>query len=596
MQTFLRFTLRSACLLFITSAALAQTNPTAASTTGTATVTGIIKNGDAPFGNVALSLVPDRGAFNRGGNFNQQPQVNSTYKTTTDASGKFTFTNVPAGRFRLEAQAEAFVGTRSESLTVADGQTVTAPDLTLARGGVITGRVTGSNRPLIAQRITIQRLADDGTAQAFFGGNPQGIETDDRGLYRAYGLPAGKYLVSAGESDTGFGLGGPGRPGARTATKYAKTYHPDAVEVAQATTLEITPGKLIENADIRLGDPLKRYVASGRVVDADSGQPLAGLLITASVNGGRGGPGGSDNSTTSTASGEFTLSGLLPGDYAAGLGRSANSSTNYYGKTVSFQITDGNVTGLTVSVKLGASVSGIVTLEGVTDPAQKARLLQAMVMAQVRSTGGNDGQGGRANIGGGGSTGRSSGARLNLDGTFVLSGLAAGRVTLDLNSLGGNDTGGTLSILRMERESVSLASGFDLADGQQLTGVRIVAAIGNGAIRGQVVVQGALPTGSRLQVSARSLASGQSEFTQINAQGQFRFTGLLPGSYEITVSGGGLSGGRGGGQAGQGGRGGGGTQPNNTTQPQATLPTVKQVVTVTNGVETPASLTLTIAQ
>ncbi len=595
MQTFLRFILCSLCLLFIASAATAQTNPTPASTTGTATVTGIIKNGDTPFGNVALSLVPDRGAFNRGGNFNQQPQVNSAYKTTTDTSGKFTFTNVPAGRFRLEAQAEAFVGTRSESLTVADGQTVTTPDLTLARGGVITGRVTGSNRPLIAQRITIQRLTDDGQAQPFFGGNPQGIETDDRGVYRAYGLPAGKYLVSAGESDTGFGRGGPGRPGTRTATKYAKTYHPDAVEITQATTLEITPGQVIEKADIRLGEPLKRYVASGRVVDADSGQPLAGLLITASVNSGRGGPGagGGDNSATSAASGEFTLSGLLPGDYAAGLGRSPNSSTNYYGKTVPFQITDGNISGLTISVKLGASVAGIVTLEGVTDPAQKARLLQAMVMAQVRSAGGggNAAQGERG--GGGGSTGRSSVARLNPDGTFVLSGLAAGRVTLDLNSFGGNDTGGTLSILRIERESVSLASGFDLADGQQLTGVRIVAAIGNGAIRGQVVVQGALPAGSRLQVSARSLASGQSEFAQINAQGQFRFTGLLPGSYEITVSGGGLAGGRGGG--GQGGRG-GGTQPNNTTQPQATLPTVKQVVTVTNGVETPASLTLTIAQ
>lgn len=598
MQTLLRSLLCSFCISFITSAATAQPNPTAASTTGTATVTGIIKNGDTPFPSVALSLVPDRGAFNqRGGNFGPQPQVNSTYKTTTDTSGKFSFYNVPAGRYRLEAQAEAFVGTRSESLTVVDGQTVTAPDLTLARGGVITGRVTASNRPLIAQRITIQRLSDDGQAQAFFGGNPAGFETDDRGVYRIYGLPAGRYLVSSGESNSAFGRGGPARPGARNATKYAQTYHPDAVEVAQATTLEVAPGKVIENADIRMGEPLKRYVASGRVVDADTGQPLLGLSIAASPTngqtggngpagvGGQGGFGGNNNATSSNAKGEFTLAGLLPGNYSASLQRNFDSASSYYGNAVAFQIIDSDVSGLTLSVKLGASISGVVILEGTTD---RTQLAQARVMAMVRNTASGGGQAGRGNGGGGGggnNSGRSSMSQVNADGTFRLTGLTAGTATLDLNSFNG------LSIVRVEREGAVISSGVALTEGQQLAGLRIIASIGNGAIRGQVVVQGALPAGVRLNVSLRSLASGTNDSTQLNGQGQFRFTGLLPGSYELTLSGNGGAGGaaRGGGRGGTNGQG-------TTATPQVTLPVVKQVVTVANGVETPANMTMTISQ
>jgi Carboxypeptidase regulatory-like domain len=579
MHTLLRHILCSACLLFIATTAVAQ------SPTGSATVTGIIKNGDTPFANVALSLVPDRGGFNRPGNFGPAP-VNSAYKSTTDVSGKFTFTNVPAGRYRLEAQAEAFVGTRSESLTVTDGQTVTAPDLTLARGGVITGRVIANNRPLIAQRITLQRLGDDGTAQPFFSGNPQGFETDDRGLFRIYGLPAGKYLVSAGESNTGFGRGGGMRPGARLATKYAQTYHPDAVEVAQATVLEIAPGKVIENADIRMGEPLKRYVASGRVLDSESGQPLAGILIQSNQNGGPngGGPGGGGanfTSATSDANGAFAVSGLLPGNYSVSLGRTPDMAASYYGNSVPFQITDSNVSGLTLSVKLGASIAGVVILEGVTDPAQRiAQLAQARVMAMVRGNnngGGGQGAGGRGG-GGGNNSGRTSMSQVNADGTFRLSGLTAGTATLDLNSFNG------LSIIRIEREGAAIASG-----------IRIIAGIGNGVIRGQVVVQGALPVGTRLNVSLRSLTSGTNDSSQINAQGQFRFTGLLPGSYELTVSGiGGGQPGAGGGRGGGGGRGANGQ--GTTPTPTVTLPVVKQVVTVANGVETPVTLTLSVSQ
>src|SRR5262249_61173001 len=98
--------------------------------------------------------------------------------------------------------------------------------LTLARGGVITGRVTNSDgRPVIAERISLAIVGANGQVQPFNGSARSGYETDDRGVYRIYGLPAGPCLVSAGGGD---------RPGVSRRIRYPLTYYPDAVEQAQA--------------------------------------------------------------------------------------------------------------------------------------------------------------------------------------------------------------------------------------------------------------------------------------------------------------------------------------------------------------------------
>jgi protocatechuate 3,4-dioxygenase beta subunit len=586
------------CLVALVATGFAQSAPPA----GTATVTGVIKVGETPAANIALTLLPDRGGFNRPGG--PQPPVvqgGSNFRTTTDAGGQYRFTNIPAGRYRLEAQAEAFVGTRSESLTVTEGQTVTAPDLTLTRGGVITGRVTGqNNRPLIAQRVTVAVVTEDGQTRPFNGGNRFGLETDDRGIYRAYGLPAGRYIVSAGENNGG--LGGRGGPpplgGGRMATRYALTYHPDVIEAAQAAVIELTTGKTAEDVDIKMGEPLKRFAATGRIINSETGQPIAGQTVmamqTAAGGRGPGGPGGGGaGNVASNVNGEFVLSGLLPGSYAASLGRSFNGGSDYYGNAVPFQIVDSDVSGLVLSVKPGASISGVVVLEGVTDPSQKARLAQTMVMAMVRGNNAGGGQGGRGPSGG--NSGRNAVAQVAPDGTFRLSGLTAGTVTLNLNSFGGG--AGEVSLMRMESNGAQMPADIQLVEGQQLTGLRLIAGIGNGAIRGQVVVQGALPAGVRLRITARALSGGQMQMTDLNPQGQFRFEGLLPGSYELRLqNGGGAPGGGGGGRGGTGGGRGGTVQGTGNQATSFTLPEVRQTVTVTNGAETPAVLTLTIAQ
>src|SRR5262249_40109358 len=158
----------------------------------------------------------------------------------------------------------------------------------------------------------------NGQIQPFNGGARFNYETDDRGVYRIYGLPAGNYLVSAGGAD---------RPGVSRRICYPLTYFSDAIHQTQAQLGEIQTRAPRESIDSRMGAPIKAYAVSGRVVDADSGQPVFGAPITvgrARGQRGQGGQGGqaaqtgpigpgSGGSGMSNAEGEYRVTGLTPG-------------------------------------------------------------------------------------------------------------------------------------------------------------------------------------------------------------------------------------------------------------------------------------------
>jgi hypothetical protein len=61
--------------------------------------------------------------------------------------------------------------------------------------------------------------------------------TDDRGIYRIYGVAPGRYRVSAGVSDDDT------YPSIRTGrVSYRRTYYPDAPDAADAKIVEVTAG------------------------------------------------------------------------------------------------------------------------------------------------------------------------------------------------------------------------------------------------------------------------------------------------------------------------------------------------------------------
>jgi hypothetical protein len=118
--------------------------------------------------------------------------------------------------------------------------------------------------------VNLERLDDKGVVTRFFGVNGRMIraDPDDRGVYRFYGLPPGKYLVSVGER-SGDGLSS----GAGTRA-YTRVYHPSASNSAEATPVDVGVDDQDTGIDIKLSGQLKSFAVSGYVIDAEARKPI----------------------------------------------------------------------------------------------------------------------------------------------------------------------------------------------------------------------------------------------------------------------------------------------------------------------------------
>lgn len=595
-------------LLALTSSRSAGQSVTQSNPTGTATITGLVKLGEAPASGITLALIPDQAGRPGLPQMRGEQQQQKILQATTDEKGQYQFANVVAGRFRVALLTETLVPASGNpraggvAVTVSDGQAVSQVNFALSPGGVVTGRVMDhQGRPVIAERINLMTMNATGQPQQFNGGNRLSYETDDRGVYRIYGLPEGKYIVSAG-TDGNAG----NRPGANRRIRYPRTYYPDATEVAQAQLVEVASGGVAESIDIRMGSPMKTYAVTGRAVDADTGEPILGVPINVGAQRGGaqgrgGGPAGGNNSSSTNDKGEFRVTGLLPGKYSisvqqAGLqsAESANLTSNFYNDPANFEISEGDASGVEVKIHRGATISGFVVVEGATSAAAP----QLMISATSR---GQQGQGQRGQ--GGGGSGRQSAATVGANGAFTISGLAAGTVRLNVNDFGGGPGrgGGGLTLIRIEGNGAASNGEFQIASGQQVAGVRVVVGYGTGIIQGKVILaNGApLPAGTRLMVTARSLNSstgggGQNRPAQVDAGGNFRIEGLYSGSYEVRVNAMTIGAGFGGGQV-PGGQGRGGGQRGGN-QNRVRIPSATQTVTVTNGAVASVNLNLDLSQ
>ncbi|MDT5122767.1 MAG: hypothetical protein QOC96_2249, partial [Acidobacteriota bacterium] len=116
-----------------------------------------------------------------------------------DADGNFKFAGLEPGVFTITASAPSFVMLpRDPNSAVPEyhhlGDTVT---IMMVRGGVINGRVTDADdKPVVAVRVRAL-MTRDAYGQPADNAMTERL-TDDRGVYRLYGLLPGTYIVSAG--------------------------------------------------------------------------------------------------------------------------------------------------------------------------------------------------------------------------------------------------------------------------------------------------------------------------------------------------------------------------------------------------------------
>lgn len=516
---------------------------------GTGIITGRVTVSGKAIANVGVVVLPEERRMDR----------STIARSTTDYEGRYRLTNVPAGRYNVMAIAPAMVGSSEDAyggvgkaVTISEGETVEKIDFALVKGGVITGRVTDSDgAPVIGERVNLNQSGnqESNRFRGFSNLNPYMYETDDRGVYRIYGIAPGRYTVSIGEvAESGsvrFGFGGRGY--------YARTFHPDVTEEAKATVIEVGEGTEATNVDINVGRKSKSFTATGRVVD-ESGKPVVGVHVgngAVMKEGNR--MGGFGWGSVTDAQGGFRIDGLLPGRYAAFVFNEGN--TDSYSDTAAFEITDGNVSGLELKLHTGSSISGIAVIEGTSDRAALARLSQLSLSANVEAEG---------------LTAPSyTTVKIAPDGSFRLAGLRPGKARIYLATYP-PIPGFTLA--RIERDGVAQRE-IEITQGAQITGVRAVIEYGSGTVRGSVKIEnGPLPENTRMFVSVRRRGGDPAMPTnrgaQVDSRGRFIIEGMSNGDYELTL------------------------QTFLAGNPQRRLPPVKQNVTVTNGVE--AEVTMTV--
>jgi hypothetical protein len=337
-------------------------------------------------GNITGTVLGDRGQPLAGANVvvrRMNVIGGAARQLVTNNEGSFEAINLEPGLYSVFVTAPVYVlpprDRDSPAPVYRPGDSVR---LELIRGGVITGTVTNAlNEPVVSIRVRAL-MVRDASGNATKGLLPAygNATTDDRGVYRMYGLVPGTYIVE---------VGGPGFAGGGNTMPYdldGPTYAPSST---RDDAMELTVASGQENTiDVRYrAEP--GHVVSGTVKNLGTNSSTVSLLP---ANGGW-----MPSMGTYQRPGDrgFAIYGVPDGVYDV----LAQQSTNVPGGPSEISFSEGrritvkgsDVTGIELVTKPLGSITGAVALQPSTaaECAGKRRpdLAEIMLTAQQNSKG-----------------------------------------------------------------------------------------------------------------------------------------------------------------------------------------------------------------
>ena len=191
------------------------------------------------------------------------PGVRET--TTADGSGRFTFTSLAPGGYRITIEKETFAYDVLGAPGVLVKANATANvTFNLQRAGIIVGDVRDDRgNPRSGVPVTAIRKIDGGTT------TQPGTQrtTNDLGEFRLDGLLEGEYVVLASTPTT------------RVSTvALMPTYYPATTDKNAASTVTVKAGETIGAVFITMASA-PAFEVTGMVVD-DQGQPLPRIIVS----------------------------------------------------------------------------------------------------------------------------------------------------------------------------------------------------------------------------------------------------------------------------------------------------------------------------
>jgi hypothetical protein len=277
----------------------------------------------------------------------QAPPLSTPIAAMTDAEGRYTLKDVAPGTYRVFAARNGYVaqeyGQRAANrpgvpLEVPQNQTIKNIDFRLTPAGTITGRVTSAlGEPLARFSVELLRSVYDENGKRQMSSVTTDM-TDDRGEYRLFWVPPGRYFLKATAPDTlldqlgamqGF-MGGNAAVAEEFMTAalgqftsnqavvnpgYAATYYPATSDALRATPVVIQPGSELASIDIRVDRMQGSSRIRGRVIDSKTGQaPRAVnvMLMPQAIESTEAVP---KPAVYNAATGTFEIRNVAPGSY-----------------------------------------------------------------------------------------------------------------------------------------------------------------------------------------------------------------------------------------------------------------------------------------
>lgn len=460
------------------------------------------------------------------------------------ATGEFVFEQLPEGRYSINASRQRYLSSSygqkkpersGTTIQLADAEHKKNLKITLFAGAVITGMVLGDDGEPVqnaqvramkySMRTGVRRLQSSNSAS-----------TDDRGVYRLYGMTPGEYVISATSisqdlrSQMNVEMAVTMEVPAPVA--FAPTYYPGATSPASAVSVTVVGGEERQGIDITLMK-VQTATINGIVVSSAGAVPPSVSISLQPLD--EAAQGMALSSARVTPDGRFTLRNVPPGQYhvvaratmtvrtespAVGGQSFSTLQATKTGRTL-VSVDGLGLNGVIVSLDDGRSVSGRVVFDGGMPPDLNRTRMTASLQIVPGSNTANPPQP----------------AQVAADGTFKLTNVAPGRYTLRVSgaqnySLKSSLVGGRDSLdypFEVENDDVSdglvtLAAGLVPSE----LGGTITDQASQPAVDYTIVVfssdQRFWTPGSRRIVTARPATDGK-----------YMLRGLPPGDYQIAA-------------------------------------------------------------
>ena len=291
-----------------------------------------------------------------------------TKSAVTNDAGRFSFTGLPAGRYTLSANKPAYLrmayGAKrwdrpGTPITLKDGHQMTDIVLRMPRGGVLSGIITDENgQPAFGVGVRVLQMRMQNGERTFtqvLASGPLGETTDDRGMYRVFGLPPGEYAVTAtprimageiramtdGEIRAVMqalqqqqvtaqqAAQRPGMPNVGTTPPpqtpkpdtdtvmvgYANVYYPGTTSASTAQTVTVAAGEERSGVDFALKLVRTARIEGTVALPAGIRPQMVQLMLAPVTTGSSGLETIVGNRTSPDENGKFTFAGVQPGQY-----------------------------------------------------------------------------------------------------------------------------------------------------------------------------------------------------------------------------------------------------------------------------------------